>query len=77
MRTTIALDDDLLRRLKHEAAEQGRTLAAVVNDLLRRALAPPPRGKPYRFDWKTERGRLQPGVRLDDRESLFDVMEGR
>jgi hypothetical protein len=31
----------------------------------------------YRLQWRPERGRIQPGVRLDDRDALFDLMEGR
>jgi plasmid stability protein len=38
-RTTIAFDDDLLRRLKKRAASEGRTVQALVNDLVRGALA--------------------------------------
>jgi plasmid stability protein len=37
-RTTLTIDDQLLRELKRKAAEQGRTLQAVTNDLLRSSL---------------------------------------
>ncbi len=77
MRTTIDLDDQLFRELKQEAARHGTTLRELVNEFLRRALVAPPRPAKYRLRWKTHRGRLQPGVRLNDRESLFDLMEGR
>ena len=77
VRTTIELDDPLFTRLKQEAAQRGTTLRKLVNDLLRRALAERPRQTKYRFRWKTERGRIQPGVRLNDRDSLFDLMDGR
>ncbi|MGQ9919883.1 MAG: hypothetical protein ACUVRZ_00985 [Desulfobacca sp.] len=39
MRTTLAIDDDLLRQLKEESARLGKPLGAVVNNLLRQALA--------------------------------------
>ena len=42
------IEDKLLRELKKKAAEQGRTLQAVANDLLRRALAIPGRPR-HRF----------------------------
>ena len=78
MRTTIELDDPLFRQLKIEAARKGESLRKVVNDCLRRGLAVPVKGKKYVFRWKTgPRGRILPGVRLDDRESLFDLMDGR
>jgi len=77
MRTTIDLDDPLFHDLKQEAARRGVTLREVVIERLRRAAAPPERSE-YRFDWKPYRGgRVQPGVRLDDRDSLFDLMDGR
>lgn len=34
-------------------------------------------GEGYSLTWRTDRGRIQPGVRLDDRDSLFDLMDGR
>ena len=39
MRTTVNLDDELLRRAKERAARQGRTLSEVVSDALRVLLA--------------------------------------
>jgi Arc/MetJ family transcription regulator len=76
MRTTVDLDDELLARIRMRALAAGHTLRDEVNDLLRQALARK-RKTDYRFEWKTFRGRLQPGVDLDDRDSLFDRMEGR
>jgi len=75
-RTTLTLDDDLFRRLRLKAAEEGCAFKDLVNRLLRAALMPPA-PRPYRLRWRTERGRIQPGVNLDDRDSLFDRMEGR
>lgn len=78
MRTTLEIDDRLFRDLKRQAAEKGITLRQLVNDLLRRALDRPTRQSKYRFDWKVDPpGAIQPGVRLNDRESLFDLMDGR
>ena len=78
MRTTIELEDSLFRELKSKAAESGTTLRDLVNDLLRRAVDQTKRPSNYRFDWRVDpRGRIQPGVRLNDRESLFDFMDGR
>jgi len=37
-RTTLAIDDDLLKRIKEKAVREGRTLQGVANDLLRQAL---------------------------------------
>jgi hypothetical protein len=78
MRTTVDLDDRLFRDLKRQAAEKGTTLRQLMNELLRRGLERPGRRRKYRFRWKVQpRGSIQPGVRLNDRESLFDLMDGR
>ena len=75
-RTTLTIDDRLLLELKKKAAEQGRTLQAVTNDLLQRALASRP-AKPYRLRLRGWKAAEQPGVNLLDRDALFDLMEGR
>ncbi len=77
MRTTLAIDEDLLRRLKELAAHEGRTLQSLVNDLLRRALALVDQRKPFKLEiqgWKTA---LQPGADILDRDKLLDLMEDR
>lgn len=78
MRTTVRLDDDLLRRAKARATETGRTLTAVIEDALRETLArhqvPLARSRPA---LPTFKGRgLRPGVDLDDSAGLLDIMEG-
>ena len=73
-RTTLVLEDNLLRQIKKKAAEEGRTFQAVANDLLRRALTEPPR-RPYRLNWRGWKATEQPGVNILDRDSLFDLMD--
>ena len=73
----MEINDELLRRAKRQAADSGETLRAVIEAALRRYLGGRPRRDEYRLSWRTEEGRLQPGVRLDDRDSLLDHMEGR
>jgi Arc/MetJ family transcription regulator len=77
MRTTIELNDELLLAAKRRAAEGRRPLRAVVEAALRAYLGRPVHRKGYRLQWRTERGKLRPGVRLDDRDALWDLMEGR
>ncbi len=69
-------DDQILRQLKKKAAEEGRTLQEVTNELLRRALAETPkrRFKLKLRGWKADQ---QPGVDICDRDKLFDLMDGR
>lgn len=78
-RTTIRLDDDLMRQAKRFAAERGITLTTLIDGALRERLA---RGKEQssvaavslpRFG--SPEGRLMPGVDLTDNASLRDLME--
>lgn len=78
MRTTLDLDDRLLRAAKKRAAEERRTLTRIIEDALRAFLHPSPRaGGAFRFEPLTVRARVLPGVTLDDRDALYERMEGR
>jgi hypothetical protein len=78
MRTTIRLDDDLLREAKAYAAATDRTLTRLIEDALREALARrDARPARQRVRLRTFKGRgLQPGVNLDSNAALLDLMEG-
>jgi len=78
MRTTLNLDDDLMKALRKRAAETGRTMTELMEEALRALLAPRPAQREEReFHWVTCRGKLQPGIDLADRDSLLDAMEDR
>lgn len=77
MRTSIDLNDRLLTLAKQTAARRGISLRELVEQALRAYLEPKAKRPGYRLKWRTERGRIQPGVRLDDRDALFDLMDGR
>lgn len=79
MRTTVRLDDDLLRQTKTLAARTGRTLTAVIEDALRETLARHgSHPRPARVTLPTFKGKgLRPGVDLDDTAGLLDVMNRR
>jgi len=78
MRTTVRLDDQLLKEAKRLAAESGTTLQAVIEESLRERLArrrQPPRSRdPVRLFTTGEHG-THAGVDLDDSSSLLDAME--
>lgn len=78
MRTTLNLDDDLMRRAKAEALRSGRTLTSLVEDALREALSrhSRPAAEAYRVRPYAGRG-LAPGVDLDDSAALLDLLDGR
>ena len=77
MRTTVDLNDVLIRLAKQRALEQGITLRAIMEMALQAYLHQEKQKQGYKLRWRTESGRLRPGVRLDDREALFDWMEDR
>lgn len=43
MRTTLSIDDDVLAAARTLARTQGRSVGAVLSDLARQGLRPPPR----------------------------------
>jgi hypothetical protein len=75
MKTTLVIDDTVMKRLRREAARQGRTISELVEAALRaflergpgRATLPPlpafDSGGAY--------------VDVSDREALYQAMEGR
>jgi hypothetical protein len=77
MRTTVTLDDDVLKAAKRRARDQDRALKDVINEALRQGLAMSEtrRLPAYTFRLKTVDGRLLPGVDLTDRDKLFELME--
>jgi hypothetical protein len=77
MRTTLTLDEDVLRAAKRRARQQDRPLKDVINEALRQGLAlGEPRQRPvYSFRLKTVEGRLLPGVDLADRDKLFELLD--
>jgi plasmid stability protein len=77
MRTTINLDEQLLKEAKMLAAATGRSLTDIVEEALRERLA---RRREYQ---KRERvplvtfggGGIRPGVDLNDSAGLLEIME--
>jgi len=77
MRTTVRLDERLLREAKEFAARERRTLTAVIDDALRQLLARTavPRGQRRSVQLVTFRGAgVRPGADLDDSAALADLM---
>ncbi|MDE2664680.1 MAG: hypothetical protein OXI69_00865 [Acidobacteriota bacterium] len=78
MKTTLNFDDHLIRTAKIRAAQQGETLTRLIERALRDYLEAGPRDAARRFRAKllTKRGRAVAGVNLDDRDALYERMEG-
>jgi hypothetical protein len=80
MRTTVRLDDALLDRARREARRRGETLTALIERGLRLVLANPqkrPKRRRVEIPVCRKGGGTLPGVDLDDRAALLDILEGR
>jgi hypothetical protein len=79
MRTTIRLADDLLRRARKKAAEEGRTLTSLVEEGLKTVLAEskPVRRMRVRLPISKRLGGTLPGVDLNRSSDLEERMEDR
>ena len=73
MRTTLNISEVTVRRLKLEAARQGRTMSELVEAALRVLLAKPqtPRDMPPLPEFTSGGARVD----LANREALYDAME--
>lgn len=76
MRTTIRIKDDLLKRAKKRAAEEGRTLTSLVEDGLMLALSKTGdrQRKPVELPVSKATGGVLPGVGLNNSGDLEEVM---
>jgi len=73
MRTTVDLDEDILRTAKDLARENEQSLGRVISDLARRGLNPPTR------KFKTRNGvpllMPKPGAKLVTSEHVKELLE--
>jgi len=79
MRTTVRLRDDLLRRAKKRAADEGRTLTSMIEEGLAFVLAKPLplRGKrPAKIPISKASGGVRPGVDLNNSGEIWDILDG-
>ena len=77
MRTTVRLNDQLLKSAKHFAQDTSKSLTAVIEDALRQLLSrrtsKQPR-KPVKLTTVSGHG-VRPGVDLNDSAALLALME--
>jgi hypothetical protein len=77
MRTTIRIKDDLLRRAKKKAAEEGATLTSIIEEGLTLALND---SNPKRKEWITlpvskATGGVRPGIDLNCSADLWEILD--
>ncbi len=76
MRTTLNIEDELMKRVKKRAAETGSTITEVVEEALRAAVAgQAPSATRFSLSWHPVAGRTRPDIDLADRDSLYEAME--
>jgi hypothetical protein len=73
MKTTLNISDVTMKRLKQEAARQGRTMSELVEIALRNLLRKPPPTEPLPPLPTFHGGK--PRVNIADRNALYDFME--
>ncbi len=80
MRTTVRLDEGLMRQVKAEAARRGQTVTELIEKGLQLVLASGGR-RPKRervvVPVSRATGGTHAGVALDDSSALLDRLEGR
>ena len=76
MRTTIRINENLLKRAKKLAADEGRTLTSLVEDGLELILAIPRAKRRERVELPVSKatGGVMPGIDLNSSSDLEEVM---
>ncbi|MCZ6709162.1 MAG: DUF2191 domain-containing protein [Gammaproteobacteria bacterium] len=80
VRTTVRLSEELAKRARKRAQEEGRTLTSLIEEGLMRILNDSVNVttmKNVRIPVSQAKGGLQAGVDLDDSAALLDLMDGR
>jgi len=74
--TTIRINDDLLKRAKKQAADEGRTLTSLVKDALALILSNPRPSRRKRVELPVSKatGGILPGIDLNRSGDLEEVM---
>ena len=76
MKTTLNLNDQILRQAKGRAAQAGVTLTKFVEDALREKLMAEHLRRPaFKLRMRTVRGYAPPSVDISDRDALYDVID--
>ncbi len=73
MKTTLNISDVTMRRLKEEAARQGRTMSDMVDEALQSLFRK--RSKPRKLPPLPQHNCGRPLVDIANRDALYDAME--
>ena len=76
MKTTLNLDDQVLKKAKRQAAYDGVTLTRFVEDALRaRLLSADSRRPGFKLKLNIIKGTRPPNVDISNRDALYDVID--
>lgn len=77
MRTTVNIDEHLLAEAKLIAARTHRTIGSVMEDALRKLIDETPKrdDKPFTLPDFSTGGGLRPGVDLNNRDQIEELMD--
>ncbi len=75
MRTTVAIDDNLLGAAKERARERGQTLGQVIEDALRRDIAAQSEREAIPLPVFDGGGGLLPGVEVRSNRALAELLD--
>jgi hypothetical protein len=77
VRTTVTIDDNLLEEVKLRAVRQGRTVGSVLEDAVRLLIerSDVSAERPVNLPVFSGQLGLMPGVDLEDRDALYDLLD--
>ena len=75
IRTTIVMDEELLKGVREVAGRSGWNLSQAISELVAIGMHAHVTHGESEFRWKTFAGKVHPGVDIDDRDRLYDLME--
>jgi hypothetical protein len=77
MRTTVAIDDQILKAAKHAAQRRGQTLGQLIEDAIRRELSEPDQGPSVELPVFRGGTGPAPGVDLRSNRALAEYLDER
>jgi hypothetical protein len=76
MRTTLNLDARVVEAAKEYAARHDTTLTALIDAALRHYITSEPEPS-FDFELRVHSSAVRPGVDLEDRDALYDLLDER
>lgn len=78
MRTTIRMNDELLRRAKKLAAQEGRTLTSIIEEGVATVVNSrqnPQKAEDFRLPVSKKGGGVWPGIDINNSAQLYEIMD--